>query len=104
MKQRRTLLETMTSSERICVVSVTPSIPADIDECAKNPCGANARCIDTVGAFTCQCLPDYTGNPYKGCTGQCRRGGLSVRSVRPQLGSILVLAAPRPNALRASDG
>lgn len=41
---------------------------SDINECLENPCGANAVCTNSPGSFLCSCKPDYTGNPYKGCT------------------------------------
>lgn len=40
----------------------------DINECLENPCGQNAECTNSPGSFLCTCRPDYTGNPYKGCS------------------------------------
>lgn len=42
-------------------------IQTDQNECRDSPCGENAICTDTVGSFTCTCLPDYSGDPFKGC-------------------------------------
>lgn len=30
--------------------------------CTSNPCGDNGICLNSDGAFTCQCLNGYTGN------------------------------------------
>jgi len=37
---------------------------SDIDECTTgvHNCNESATCTNTEGGFTCQCLPDYTGN------------------------------------------
>lgn len=40
---------------------------ADVNECADNPCGPNALCVDTPGSFTCTCKEEYTGDPFRGC-------------------------------------
>ncbi|KYQ55691.1 Latent-transforming growth factor beta-binding protein 4, partial [Trachymyrmex zeteki] len=40
-----------------------------VNECERNPCGENAECIDTVGSFACSCKTDYTGDPFKECSG-----------------------------------
>lgn len=40
---------------------------SDVNECADNPCGTNAVCLDTPGSFTCSCKEEYTGDPFKGC-------------------------------------
>jgi len=37
----------------------------DIDECASyvnSPCYHGGTCVNTLGSFTCQCVPGYTGN------------------------------------------
>lgn len=44
----------------------------DVNECKEKPCGDNAICTDTMGSFTCTCKEDYTGDPYKGCVGECQ--------------------------------
>ena len=44
----------------------------DIDECTignKGGCHKNARCINTVGSFQCQCKGGYDGNG-KTCQGE----------------------------------
>eukprot|EP00163_Fabomonas_tropica_P031621 TRINITY_DN758_c0_g1_i6.p1 TRINITY_DN758_c0_g1~~TRINITY_DN758_c0_g1_i6.p1 ORF type:complete len:1705 (+),score=582.65 TRINITY_DN758_c0_g1_i6:207-5321(+) len=39
----------------------------DIDECAQNPCDANAACTNTAGSFTCACNENYEGDGFT-CT------------------------------------
>lgn len=43
----------------------------DVNECQKvggaNLCGLNAQCVNTAGAYFCQCPPNYTGNPKVSC-------------------------------------
>ena len=44
----------------------------DIDECALNPCGDNAQCINTPGTYRCQCIQGYIGRPpTTPCKGTC---------------------------------
>lgn len=41
-----------------------------MDECLQNPCGPNAICMNTIGAFTCECPNKYLargGSPELGC-------------------------------------
>jgi hypothetical protein len=40
-----------------------------VNECERNPCGENADCTDTIGSFVCSCKADYTGDPFKECSG-----------------------------------
>ena len=43
----------------------------DANECSSNPCGRGARCINQLGGYTCECLPNSEGDPYdrsRGCT------------------------------------
>ena len=38
---------------------------ADVDECQparENDCDVNASCENTMGSYTCQCLPGFSGN------------------------------------------
>ena len=44
------------------IVNGDISCTVDIDECADNPCHANATCTNTVGGYTCSCNDGYTGN------------------------------------------
>ena len=47
------------------------SCVADIDECAigdKGGCHKDARCVNEVGSFRCECKPGYEGNG-KTCIG-----------------------------------
>ena len=53
--------------------SSLPNIPkcVDANECSSNPCGRGARCINQLGGYTCECLPNSEGDPYdrtRGCT------------------------------------
>ena len=43
----------------------------DVDECENGTdnCHANANCTDTVGSFSCSCLPGYRGDGVLACTG-----------------------------------
>jgi len=43
----------------------------DIDECAINTAGCNpkATCTNTIGSFTCTCLPGYGGDGFT-CEGK----------------------------------
>lgn len=38
-----------------------------MDECAGNPCGNNAVCINTAGSYDCRCKENYGGNPFIMC-------------------------------------
>lgn len=46
----------------------------DVNECLQTTntgkgavCGSGAQCINTPGAYFCQCPPNYTGNPKVAC-------------------------------------
>jgi hypothetical protein len=69
----------------------------DLDECSSptlNECAENANCVNTEGAYTCQCLPGFKGNGFVECTTEscynllsesrcdalARRGGCSQSS------------------------
>lgn len=41
--------------------------PVVRDPCNPSPCGPNAQCNDGV----CSCLPEYQGDPYRGCRPEC---------------------------------
>lgn len=41
--------------------------PPIYDPCNPSPCGPNAQCSDGV----CTCLPEYQGDPYRGCRPEC---------------------------------
>lgn len=45
-------------------------ISVDVDECTRNPCGANAQCINEFGSYRCVCAEGYDGDPNSGCTGK----------------------------------
>ena len=36
----------------------------DVDECLQSTdeCHINATCDNTIGSYTCECVPDLTGN------------------------------------------
>ena len=40
----------------------------DIDECISNTCDSNAKCIDTINSYTCECKEGFTGDGTS-CTG-----------------------------------
>lgn len=42
-----------------------------IDPCNPSPCGPFAECRQQNGVGSCQCLPEYFGNPYEGCRPEC---------------------------------
>ena len=37
-----------------------PFIP-DIDDCKGNPCSNDAKCVDLVNDYKCECKPGYEG-------------------------------------------
>lgn len=41
--------------------------PVKTDPCNPSPCGPNAQCR----AGECTCLPEYQGDPYRGCRPEC---------------------------------
>ena len=43
--------------------------------CSSNPCGSNAICQDTQNGagYVCTCKEGYTGQPFRGCTGNNRQ-------------------------------
>lgn len=44
--------------------SINGTLCADIDECQSglHNCDYNARCINEIGSYSCQCNPGFTGN------------------------------------------
>lgn len=51
--------------ERIVNEIITP--------CEPNPCGSNAVCREQNGIGSCQCMPEYYGDPYQSCRPECIR-------------------------------
>jgi hypothetical protein len=47
----------------------------DVNECSTAPekCDRNANCSNTVGSFTCACLPGYSGDGIVNCRGKYSR-------------------------------
>jgi hypothetical protein len=43
-----------------------------VDECATNQfsCASNAKCVNNVGSYTCECLSGYTGDGKSSCSGK----------------------------------
>jgi hypothetical protein len=46
---------------------ITALKPVQDDPCNPSPCGPNAQCNNGV----CTCLPEYQGDPYRGCRPEC---------------------------------
>ena len=42
-----------------------------MDPCNPSPCGSNAVCTTRGRAGSCQCIPDYFGDPYVACRPEC---------------------------------
>ena len=42
-----------------------------IDPCNPSPCGSNAVCNRQRNAGSCQCIPEYFGDPYVACRPEC---------------------------------
>ena len=55
------------------VTFLAPNLPTTetLSPCTPSPCGTNALCQEQNGVGSCQCLPDYFGNPYEGCRPEC---------------------------------
>ena len=44
---------------------------SDIDECQSNLGGCEHSCYNTIGSFTCDCMPGYAlANDGSGCNGE----------------------------------
>lgn len=41
-----------------------------VHPCSSSPCGRNAECHDNGNSYTCNCLPDFIGNPPN-CRPEC---------------------------------
>ena len=47
-------------------------VPVEIiNPCNPSPCGSNAICQERNRAGSCQCIPDYFGDPYVACRPEC---------------------------------
>ena len=56
-------------------------LSADIDECAgQSPCDPNALCTNTLGSFTCECNPGYSGDGMT-CYGRCYMAACSMQAL-----------------------
>uniref|UniRef100_A0A7N6FEM8 Nidogen 2a (osteonidogen) n=1 Tax=Anabas testudineus TaxID=64144 RepID=A0A7N6FEM8_ANATE len=54
-----------TSCQCVCVcVCVSFYVCGYIDECSSSPCHVNARCVNGLGSFHCQCLPGFYGDGF----------------------------------------
>ncbi|XP_078084319.1 protein HEG [Mustelus asterias] len=40
----------------------------DVDECLSNPCPSRAKCVNSLGSFTCKCYPGYYLEKGTRCT------------------------------------
>lgn len=56
----------ITTSEWFIVMCILVP-PIEKNPCNPSPCGPNALCSDGV----CTCLPEYHGDPYRGCRPEC---------------------------------
>uniref|UniRef100_A0AAQ6A9T9 Nidogen 2a (osteonidogen) n=1 Tax=Amphiprion ocellaris TaxID=80972 RepID=A0AAQ6A9T9_AMPOC len=45
-------------------VYVYASVCSDVDECSSSPCHVNARCINELGSFQCQCQTGFYGDGF----------------------------------------
>ena len=52
------------------IVPVPPRVEP-IDPCNPSPCGSNAVCNRQRNAGSCQCIPEYFGDPYVACRPEC---------------------------------
>ena len=60
----------------MCVLSVLCVLCVDLDECvSERVCAADRVCVNTLGSFTCDCLPGYRTT---GLTMQCQGIALCV--------------------------
>ena len=50
--------------------SVPPRVEIT-DPCNPSPCGSNAVCQNRNRAASCQCIPEYFGDPYVACRPEC---------------------------------
>lgn len=55
----------------------------DIDECGSNPCQHGGMCNDHLNAYSCECLPGYTGancetNVDDCAINPCKNGGSCI--------------------------
>ena len=51
--------------------SPVPPRADPIDPCNPSPCGSNAVCNRQRNAGSCQCIPEYFGDPYVACRPEC---------------------------------
>lgn len=49
------------------VFSLATTTSTPLDPCNPSPCGPNAICR----AGICECIPEYSGNPYESCRPEC---------------------------------
>lgn len=49
----------------------TDTVIAYDSPCESSPCGLNAKCRESNGVGSCQCLENYVGDPYEGCRPEC---------------------------------
>lgn len=53
------------------MLNFSESPPTPVDPCNPSPCGSNANCKVFGTQATCECLPEYHGNPFVGCRPEC---------------------------------
>lgn len=55
-----------TSQGKLALIFLCFSLCTDDDECATGEanCDVNAKCINTMGSYKCDCVPGYSGDGY----------------------------------------
>uniref|UniRef100_H2T9F0 Nidogen 2 n=1 Tax=Takifugu rubripes TaxID=31033 RepID=H2T9F0_TAKRU len=74
---------------------------SDIDECGSSPCHINARCLNGLGSFDCQCQPGFYGDgllcsqPTERPKTRCQHHRDSVQTTSPEGYPILGVYVPQ---------
>ncbi|CAD5126157.1 DgyrCDS14324 [Dimorphilus gyrociliatus] len=66
-------LELIDCSKTVSKYKYSPLCEKDIDECRKQPCGAESSCFNTIGGYNCNCKKGYfTINKEEDCKNLCK--------------------------------
>ena len=68
--EKQHVSKSWTSLSLNLIVPVPPRVEP-IDPCNPSPCGSNAVCNRQRSAGSCQCIPEYFGDPYVACRPEC---------------------------------